>query len=348
MGSINPFTERGRITDPQRFAGRWRELALVFERLEVRRPVLIAGPPGIGKSSLLTHIAQAAGATLEQPDLESLYVDLAVLPDAPTFYQLVVTALHGMGDTAAALEVALLEAEGPVLLCLDGAEVAIAAGWGELLLERLARIARSSPAARLGGSVVPGSGAVDLLLVVVIEGALPPLSEPFATLTLGGLAPSEVRLIAEAYLDDTGVTFTPFELRELTDLSAGHPAYVQRAAFHLFQAKLIPGYDWRTAYLTEARERPIPGAALPPGVFAGEQAATGPFSTYGDLGEGGLKPAQETFQAGSLVGLLLLLLVLVAALLALQLSGNWLLAGGVFLLGLALLALIERQLPRDR
>ena len=53
MAAINPFIERGRITDPGRFAGRWSELSLIFERLEASRPVLISGPPGIGKSSLL-------------------------------------------------------------------------------------------------------------------------------------------------------------------------------------------------------------------------------------------------------------------------------------------------------
>ncbi|MBC8074796.1 MAG: ATP-binding protein, partial [Chloroflexales bacterium] len=138
----SPFTERGRITDPQHFIGRWRELSIIFEKLEARRPVLIAGPAGVGKSSLLTHISQSAATNLERFDLESLFVDLAALPDAAAFYRLVVDALGDKGDTSAALEVALIQHEGPVLLCLDGAEQAIAAGWGDMLLAALARIAR--------------------------------------------------------------------------------------------------------------------------------------------------------------------------------------------------------------
>ena len=75
----------------------------------------------------------------------------------------------------------------------------------------------------------------------------------------------------EAYLDDDRITFTPAELRQLIELSAAHPAYVQRAAYHLYQSKLDPSIDWRTAYLLEARERPIPGAPLPPAIFEGRR-----------------------------------------------------------------------------
>ncbi|MGB9633664.1 MAG: AAA family ATPase, partial [Chloroflexaceae bacterium] len=61
---MNPFTQRERITDPERFAGRWREVGMVFERIEARRPVLLTGARGTGKSSLLTHVGQSAGAVL--------------------------------------------------------------------------------------------------------------------------------------------------------------------------------------------------------------------------------------------------------------------------------------------
>jgi hypothetical protein len=131
---MNPFTERGRITNPARFTGRWREVGMVFEGLERRRPVMLAGAPGAGKSSLLTHVAQSAGAVLEIPDLDALYLDLALLPDAGAVYGLVARELRGRAAGAAELEGLLARFGHPVLLCLDGAEAAIAAGWGEDLL----------------------------------------------------------------------------------------------------------------------------------------------------------------------------------------------------------------------
>jgi hypothetical protein len=267
MAPSNPFTERGRITDPGRFAGRWSELSLLFERLEAGRPVLIAGSPGIGKSSLITHVMQAAAVNLELPDLRAYYLDLRGAESAAEIYRTVAAALRQPGDTLAALELALLAADTPVLLCLDNAQGPLEQGWGAELLEALARVARGA----------------DLFLVVAIEGALPLLSEPFATLRLGALAQTEVRLLIESYLDGDEITFTPAELRQLIELSAAHPAYVQRAAYFLYQSKLDPSLDWRSAYLAEARVRPIPGAPLPPAVFEGGRRNQMPQSGYGDV-----------------------------------------------------------------
>src|SRR5215213_3709082 len=267
MQSGNPFTERGRITDPSRFAGRWSELSLLFERIESTRPVLIVGTPGIGKSSLLTHVTQAAAVNLEMPDLRAYYLDLRGAESAAEIYHTVSTALGQPGDTLAALDLALLEARTPVMLCLDNAQGPLAEGWGVALLESLARVARGAA----------------LYLVVATEGTPPPLSEPFAIIRLGALAQTEVRLLVEAYLDDDQIAFTPAELRQLIELSAAHPAYVQRAAYHLYQSKLDPSIDWRAAYLLEARERPVPGAPLPPAIFEGRRQDSVGQSAYGEV-----------------------------------------------------------------
>jgi hypothetical protein len=296
----NPFTERSRITEPSRFAGRWSELSIIFDALQSRRPVLVIGTPGIGKSSLVSHVADAAAANLEREDLRAFYLDLAQADTATTVYRTLIEALGQHGETAAALEVALLADDAPTLLALDNADAALAAGWGADLLESLARIVR-------GGQ---------LLLVAALDGPAPQLSERFVHVSLGAFAPAELRLLAEAYLDGTGVEFAGSELRALADLSLAHPAYLQRAAFHLFRTKLEPGYDWRAAYLEEARERPIPGAPLPPAVFTGE-AATGPEpsrygGTEGAAGGNGPQLAPLPEEPPALVVSLALLLAAVA------------------------------------
>jgi hypothetical protein len=318
MQPINPFTERGRITAPARFAGRWSELSLIFERIENARPVLLAGPPGIGKSSLLTHVMQSAALNLDRPELRSYYLDLRVTPDAATVYRLVVAALGQRGDTLAALEVALLDAGGPVLLCLDNVEAAIAAGWGEGLLEALARVVR-------------GGG---LLLVAAVNGPAPRLSERFATINMGALAATEVRLLTEAYLDNTGVSFTPMELRTLTDLSVAHPAYVQRAAFHLFASKLDPTIDWRAAYLAEARSRPVPGAPLPASVFEGQQTRRVEQSFYGEEQYSATSSVPQQLALPETAPVLAFAFPLLAALLLLVLTGNLPLALVIVVLGM--------------
>ena len=294
----NPFIQRTRIVDAARFAGRWRELSLIFDAIEARRPVIVTGPPGIGKSSLLTHITASAAVHLEEPLLPSFYMALHEAATPEDVYETVLQALGIPGATSAALEVALLEMETPVLLCLDDAHRALDAGWGDTLLNTLARIAR-------GGQ---------LILVVASAGEMPLLSERFASVRLGAFAPAEVRLFAETYLEGTGVRFTPAELRLLSNLSAGHPAYLQRAAYHLFESRR-DGRDWRAHFLVEARERPIPGAPLPPEAFEGGEGDGGIKPRYGTLQTKRSVADDAPFRLPEAPGALLLMIVPLAALL---------------------------------
>jgi energy-coupling factor transporter ATP-binding protein EcfA2 len=318
----NPFRERSRITNPDRFVGRWSELSLIFDRLEAGRPVLIIGQHGVGKSSLLTHIQQSGAATMELPTLRSYFIDLALLPDATACYQLVCQALNQRGTSNAELEQAIAESGAPLLLCLDNAEQALAAGWGEVLLEQLARSTRHT----------------DLFLAVVAGGRAPDLSERFAIVSVGAFANVEVGLLADAYLDQTGVQFTPAEQRELAMISVGHPAYLQRAAYHLFNSKTGGPTHWQQAYFDEARSTPVPGAPLPAAVFAGELGQRSE-SVYGN--EPGRSPigGQPPLQLDTGASLRILVPFGVAAMVGV-ISGNWWLA---VLLGVVLLVVAARK-----
>lgn len=320
---------------------------MVFDGLERRRPVMLTGAPGSGKSSLLTHVAQSAAAVLELPDLAAFYLDMSVLPDAATAYRLVIRELGGRGDGVAELETWLTRFGRTTLLCLDEADAAIEAGWGTELLERLARLARRSVPIDPDGDSPRGPGLFDLMIVAAAGQAAPMLNEPFAGVRLGALSASEVRLLTEAYLDESEVAFSGGELRELAALSVGHPAYLQRAAYQLFEAKARkqanqPGYDWRRAYLEEARERPVPGAPLPDEVFRGEGDAAREEATYGELApeERPALPAPVRLEGpGPLIAAVAPLL---AAILTLQASGSWLAALAVLAAGYGLAALALR------
>jgi hypothetical protein len=345
----SPFTERGRITDPRRFIGRWRELSIIFEKLEARRPVLIAGPVGVGKSSLLTHIAQSAATNLERFDLESLFVDLAALPDAASCYRLVVEALGDRGDTPAALEVALIQHEGPVLLCLDNVEGAIAAGWGDALLGSLARTARrSSAAAGAGYAAVAAPGGSDLLLVAAASGPAPALSERFAVVTLGAFAESEVGLLVDAYLDESDVRFSPAELRELAQLSGGQPLALQLAADALFRSKAGEALDWREAAREAVRALPAAGAALAPTRFEGEKGET---SLDDDLDTPAARPQgpPQEVRRIEVVNILATTIPVILALVVFRLSeGNWIVSALVLLVTTALATWLQRRYRNSR
>ncbi len=336
--AANPFTERGRITEPARFTGRWRELSLVFDRLEKYLPVLIAGPAGIGKSSLLTHIAQSAAINLDDPDLRAFYVDLSVLPDAEAAYELITRALSSRGNSHTALEIALLAADQPLLLCLDHAGVAVESGWGERLIERLSRMARQT-----GRECQTTTRNACLFLVITMRSPVLILSEPFAIMNIGAMTASEVRLLIDAYLDGTEVQFSPEDLRKLTVLSAGHPAYLQRAAFHLFNAKMQQGYNWQTAYWEEVQTHPVPGTMLPPGVFEGDYARESVAAYSPSAGDTRQRPDLKPYQLERPGGLVRALLPLLMALLIFSCSQNLLLAVVICILGIALVVVVERR-----
>lgn len=342
MNNANPFTERGRISNPAKFTGRWREVSLIFDQIERRRPVLIGGGPGIGRSSLLTHIAQSAGAVLEIPDLIALSLDLGVLDDAATAYRLIARELGVRGTSLSDVETGLKRTPHTVLIALDNAQAAVASGWGEALLEQLARLARRSTPGYAGGI---GAGLVDtydLILVATHTGTPPALSEPFATVGLGAMAAAEVRLLVEAYLEGTDVEFSPAAIYELARVSAGHPAYVQRAAYHRFIAAHDPSYDWKAHYFAEAREQPVPGAPLPPEAFAGDGTGGIGESVYGELEGVDPRPAPPLPPAAGIAGLFMALIPLLFGLVILQFTGNWLLAALALIVGYGVGGVLSR------
>lgn len=294
----NPFTQRSRIVDATRFTGRWRELSMIFDAIDSRRPVLITGGPGIGKSSLLSHIVASAAIHLEEPALAAFYLPLRGDATPELVYQTVLQALGEPGSTATALDVALVARDTPALLCLDDAHLAVQAGWGGALLETLARIARGR----------------QLLLIVAVAGEAPALGERFAVIRLGGFAPAEIRLFAESYLEGTGINFSANEVRALAHLSAGHPAYLQRAAYYLFDSRQHGG-DWRARFLAEARARPIPGAPLPPAAFEGEGATEAIQPAYGSGEPGQQHATPQVLPLPEAPRILLLLIAPMAALL---------------------------------
>ena len=146
----------------------------------------------------------------------------------------------------------------------------------------------------------------------------------------------------EAYLDDDPITFTPAELRQVIELSAAHPAYVQRAAYHLYQSKLDPSIDWRIAYLLEARELPIPGAPLPPAIFEGRRQEQVAQSGYGDVSSEQASSGPIQLPLPDAAPILILLAALIPALLVYLISGSLLLSIGAAIAGAVVAALRPR------
>jgi uncharacterized protein len=73
---LNPFTNRGVITDPDEFFGREQETGEIVSRLRAMQSLSVVGERRIGKSSLLYHLAQTGRLKIDDPAYRFFYFDL--------------------------------------------------------------------------------------------------------------------------------------------------------------------------------------------------------------------------------------------------------------------------------
>jgi len=73
---LNPFINRGVITNPEDFFGREQEISEIITRLGAMQSSSLVGERRIGKSSLLYHLAQTGWLKIDDPAYRFLYFDL--------------------------------------------------------------------------------------------------------------------------------------------------------------------------------------------------------------------------------------------------------------------------------
>jgi uncharacterized protein len=73
---MNPFTNRGAITNPDDFFGRTEQLTEIITRLQRMQSSSVVGERRIGKSSLLYYLTQTGVEKLADKNYRFLYVDM--------------------------------------------------------------------------------------------------------------------------------------------------------------------------------------------------------------------------------------------------------------------------------
>jgi len=97
---LNPFTNRGMITNPDYFFGREEQLNEIITRLRNMQSSSVVGERRIGKSSLLYHLKSTGAHRIDNSDYCFLYADLqdARFQTANGFLQNVLKMLDGEAD----------------------------------------------------------------------------------------------------------------------------------------------------------------------------------------------------------------------------------------------------------
>lgn len=97
---MNPFTNRGMVTDPADFIGRAEQMEEICSRLDKMESTSIVGERRIGKSSLLYQLALTGKERLTNPAYRFFYIDLqnARCHTALGFFQTVLGRLGAATD----------------------------------------------------------------------------------------------------------------------------------------------------------------------------------------------------------------------------------------------------------
>lgn len=239
----NPFMNRGTITDPEYFFGRTAEIETILERLASLQSTSVVGERCIGKSSLLTHLAQTGAAKMAEPNTCFAYLDLsnARLHTANGFFQHALSqagfepdAVNGIIREDAKRSTNLIaftevlaerKRDGkPVVLCLDEFEN-VFKHQGEFSEDFFDHL-RSEMNQRAFGMITASKSSLQTLC---LEGKLTsPFYNIFTELPLGGFTESEVQQFIAAYRDVAAFTDAElvFLFNHLEHLD-GHPLRLQ-------------------------------------------------------------------------------------------------------------------------
>jgi AAA+ ATPase superfamily predicted ATPase len=65
---MNPYLNKGMITNPEEFYGREEEIENIYERITTSQNTFIVGARGLGKSSLLSYLYHKKDKYLDHPE----------------------------------------------------------------------------------------------------------------------------------------------------------------------------------------------------------------------------------------------------------------------------------------
>jgi tetratricopeptide (TPR) repeat protein len=254
----NPFI----FSDPvatERFIGRKREVRTIFDRLANPTPgsTAVSGETRIGKTSLLHYISSPKIAKkwgLSPEKCTFIFMDgQTIAPFSPLeFWHYVLKSLAARKAHEAGYIEGLLKRDDVrgfelgelvdriardaklVVLLLDEFEYVVkhlSPDDPELLY--LLRALINRPMRGLALVLASGEPLHALLRDFRFSGS--PFPTSFTLLSLGPFSPEETNKLIDVYTRDTGVTFSETDKDFAYEISKGHPYWLQKVCFKLFQ-----------------------------------------------------------------------------------------------------------------
>lgn len=225
----NPFTDTGRINNPERFWGRQRILRDVQQALRAGNSISIVGDPLVGKSSLLAYLH--ATKQVWRPAHPVLFLNMQPLTDESDFC---CEMLEMLGQPHAQHDLRTLRrtlSRQPAILLLDEMERLRESDFRPYLQDFLRGIIDE------GYLTLAAASHASLVTVFPPRDQTSPLHNAFTEYRLQPFSTDEARNFLAARLENTGVAFSESEVAVLLAQSGSNPGQLQRAARTLYTQK---------------------------------------------------------------------------------------------------------------
>ncbi|HMQ53091.1 MAG TPA: TIR domain-containing protein [Anaerolineae bacterium] len=226
----NPFGDRGRITNPDRFFGRQELLSQIFEGLSQGTNLSLVGESQIGKSSTLSMICHLAPEYLGIPVGNIAYISLEWVDDEDDFYEALCDGLNI--ELARGFKLTRSMRGGHYLVCLDEIEKMTWDGFTVRVRSHLRGLADGQDA--------------PITLVIASRSPLerlfpdsPEMDSPLAgicrQINVQPFSPHLARAFILDRLQGTGVSFSEEQISDIIAESQGRPGLLQQVAANLYR-----------------------------------------------------------------------------------------------------------------
>lgn len=226
----NPFGDRGRITNPERFFDREEILRQVFEGLSQGSSQSLVGESQVGKSSLLFMIYLKGRDRF--PNHQFVFLDMQCIQNENEFFRALCHELR-LETPCRGFELYRKLRKKRCVICLD--EIERMVDSNDFSGRERTELRGLSEGMQAPITLVCASRSPLSILFPDSPETTSPLAGIFQQLTVSPFSPDIARAFLQHRLKRTHKNFTPAQIDTLIEESGGHPALLQQYAAELYR-----------------------------------------------------------------------------------------------------------------
>ena len=229
--ATNPFGDRGRITNPEKFFGREFLLQEIFTELKKGGSISLVGESQVGKSSIISQICQQGIEKLSLAQDNFVYLDMQLIGSDEEFFEELCYELNIEPSRRRRLTRQLQGKQ--YILCLDQ-------------IEKLKDESNFTKDARTELRGLADGADMPLTLVIASRSPLnqlfpessdqtSPLYNLCRRMTIDSFDLNTTKRFIQSRLRGTGIQFSEERIQQLWEISRGNPGKLQAEAQNLYE-----------------------------------------------------------------------------------------------------------------